>query len=151
MRVLLQRVRRAGVSVEEESVADIGHGLLLFVGVGTGDTEEQAEWLASKCAGLRVFDDDDGKSNESVIDVGGSALVVPQFTLYADTSKGRRPSFVSAADPEIAARLVDHFASALEGHGVPVERGRFGAHMQVELTNDGPVTILLEREPAGAN
>ncbi|MDX1600089.1 MAG: D-aminoacyl-tRNA deacylase, partial [Anaerolineales bacterium] len=94
MRVLLQRVRRARVSVDEELVAGIGHGLLLFVGVGEGDTKVQAEWLANKCAGLRVFDDDDGKSNYSVLNVDGSALVVPQFTLYADTSKGRRPSFV---------------------------------------------------------
>lgn len=151
MRVLLQRVRRARVSVEEEPVADIGHGLLLFVGVGEGDTEEQAEWLASKCAGLRVFDDDDGKSNYSVIDVDGSALVVPQFTLYADTSKGRRPSFVSAAAPDIADRLVTHFSGALEAQGVPVERGRFGAHMMVDLTNNGPVTIMLEREPDEAS
>lgn len=151
MRVLLQRVRRADVSVEGESVAAIGRGLLLFVGVGTGDTEAEAEWLAAKCAGLRVFEDEQGKTNLSLMDVEGSALVVPQFTLYADTSKGRRPSFVAAAAPGIAEKLVDHFATALAEQGLPVEQGRFGAHMLVELENDGPVTIMFQREASDAN
>ncbi len=127
-------------------MAQIGHGLLLFVGVGQGDGPSEAEWLAKKCAGLRVFEDEQGKSNLSIKDVGGSALIVSQFTLYADTSKGRRPSFFGAAAPEVAQPLVDRFASALAAQGVPVERGEFGAHMSVGLENDGPVTIWLERE-----
>lgn len=146
MRVLLQRVRHASVSIDREPVAGIGHGLLLFVGVGQGDTPAEAEWLARKCAGLRVFEDEQGKSNLSVTDVQGAALVVSQFTLYADTAKGRRPSFVGAAHPDVAQPLVERFASALESHGVPVQQGEFGAHMAVKLENDGPVTIWLARE-----
>lgn len=151
MRVLLQRVRRASVAIENEPVAQIGHGLLLFVGVGQGDGPAEAEWLARKCAGLRVFEDEEGKSNLSVMDVGGEALVVSQFTLYADTDKGRRPSFISAAAPEVAEPLVDRFATTLAEQGVPVEQGEFGAHMSVELVNDGPVTIWLEKELTGAS
>lgn len=147
MRVLLQRVRRASVEVDGETVAEIGQGLLLFVGVAHGDMQAEAEWLAQKCVGLRVFEDVEGKSNLSLQDVGGEALVVPQFTLYADTSKGRRPSFDAAADPGPAEQLVDYFAEQIRQQKIRIQSGRFGAHMLVQLENDGPVTIMLEREP----
>jgi D-tyrosyl-tRNA(Tyr) deacylase len=146
MRVLLQRVTEASVSVDGEVVGAIGRGFVALVGVGHGDGEEQARWLANKIAGLRVFEDAEGKFNLSLADVGGSVLVVSQFTLYADARKGRRPSFVDAAPPEIAQPLVDRFAEYLRGEGVPVEEGVFGAMMLVEIHNDGPVTIWLERE-----
>jgi D-aminoacyl-tRNA deacylase len=145
MRVVLQRVRRGRVLVEGETLAEIDRGLVVLVGVGRGDTAEAADWLAAKCAGLRVFEDPDGKTNLSVLDVGGAAIVVSQFTLYADTHKGRRPSFVHAADPDLAEPLVDRFAKALEAAGVPTSQGRFGAHMLVEIENDGPVTIVMDR------
>lgn len=146
MRVLLQRVTKASVTVEGKVIGAIEQGYAILVGVGHGDGEEQASWLAQKIAGLRVFEDDDGKFNRSIQDVGGSALVVSQFTLYADTRKGRRPSFVDAALPETAAPLVEHFADLLRAEGVPVEMGVFGARMLVEIHNDGPVTIWLERD-----
>ncbi len=146
MRVLLQRVRKASVTVGGEVVGAIGQGYVALVGVGHGDGEEQAQWLAQKVAGLRVFEDADGKFNLSILDVGGSALVVSQFTLYADARKGRRPAFVDAAPPEVAGPLVERFATLLRAAGVPVEMGVFGAHMLVEIHNDGPVTIWLERE-----
>lgn len=146
MRIVLQRVSEASVSVEGEVVGAIGRGYALLVGVREGDEEAQAAWLAQKIAGLRVFEDDEGKMNLSVLDVGGSALVVSQFTLLADTRKGRRPSFIHAAQPEVAEPLVERFAELLEKEGVPVEMGVFGAHMLVEIHNDGPVTIILERE-----
>jgi D-tyrosyl-tRNA(Tyr) deacylase len=146
MRVLLQRVSEASVSVDGEVVGAIGQGFVALVGVGHADGEEQARWLANKVAGLRVFEDAEGKFNLSLADVGGSVLVVSQFTLYADARKGRRPSFVDAAPPEIAQPLVDRFADLLRGEGVPVEEGVFGAMMLVEIHNDGPVTIWLERE-----
>ncbi|HLV45292.1 MAG TPA: D-aminoacyl-tRNA deacylase [Aggregatilineales bacterium] len=146
MRVLLQRVSRAAVTVDGQTVGEIGRGFVALVGVGHGDGEAQAAWLAGKVAGLRVFEDADGKFNLSLHDVGGSVLVVSQFTLYADTSRGRRPAFVDAAPPEIAEPLVERFAALLrEKYRVPVEMGVFGAHMLVELVNDGPVTIMLER------
>ena len=148
MRVLLQRVRRGEVTVAEESIAEIGRGFVLLVGAGHGDTEKEAEWLARKVSGLRVFEDEQGKMNLSLLDLGGEALVVSQFTLLADTHKGRRPSFVHAADPAIAEPLVENFAAFLEQEGVPVRMGKFGAHMLVSIENDGPVTILLERLPA---
>lgn len=146
MRALLQRVSRGRVSVEGETLAEIGHGLVILLGVGRGDTESQASWLAQKCAGLRIFEDEDGKTNLSILDVGGEALVVSQFTLYADTRKGRRPSFIYSAPPEEAEPLVERFAKLLADRGVPTQTGRFGAHMLVEIDNDGPVTIMLERE-----
>ncbi len=146
MRVLLQRVTEASVSIDGEVVGAIGQGFVALVGVGHGDGEEQARWLANKVAGLRVFEDAEGKFNLSLADVGGSVLVVSQFTLYADARKGRRPSFVDAAPPEIAQPLVDRFAEYLRSEGVPVEEGVFGAMMLVEIHNDGPVTIWLERE-----
>jgi D-tyrosyl-tRNA(Tyr) deacylase len=133
------------VSVEGETVAEIGRGLVLLVGVGHDDGPAEAEWLAEKCAGLRIFEDDHGKMNLSLVEVGGQALVVSQFTLYADAGKGRRPSFIGAAPPEVAAPLVEALAEGLRRHGLDVRQGRFGAHMLVEIDNDGPVTILLEK------
>ena len=143
MRVVLQRVARASVSVDGAVVAAIDRGFLLLVGIGAEDMEGEAERLADKIANLRVFADAEGKMNLALGDVGGEALVVSQFTLYADLRRGRRPSWTRAADPAIAAERVEDFASALESRGVKVSRGVFGAHMQVELLNDGPVTLLL--------
>lgn len=145
MRVLLQRVRRGAVRVDDQVVAEIGLGLVILVGVGPGDGEEAARYLAEKTANLRIFEDEDGKINLSLLDVGGEALVVSQFTLYADTRKGRRPSFTDAAPPEVASPVVDRFAQLLEEQGAPTQTGEFGAHMLVEIENDGPVTIWLER------
>jgi len=144
VRVVLQRVARASVHVAGREVASIDRGFLLLVGVGRADTAAHADRLAEKIAGLRIFRDADGKTNLALADVGGQVLVVSQFTLYADTRKGRRPSFVDAADPDEAAALVDVFASALEARGVRVGRGEFGAEMAVELVNDGPFTLTFE-------
>lgn len=145
MRAVLQRVKRASVTVEGEVVAAIERGFLILVGVRVGDTEEAAAWLAQKIATLRVFEDAEGKFNLALGDVGGAALVVSQFTLYADARKGRRPSFTEAAPPETAEPLIARFADLLRAEGVPVQTGVFGARMLVEIHNDGPVTILLER------
>jgi len=145
MRALLQRVRSAKVTVEDKTIAGIGPGLVVLLGVGHGDGEEQASFLAEKIANLRVFEDGEGKTNLSILDVKGQAIVVSQFTLYADTRKGRRPSFIDAALPEVAAPLVDRFVELLRGHGVPVQTGQFGAHMLVEIHNDGPFTVWLEK------
>ena len=146
MRIVLQRVSEASVAVGGERVSEIGPGLLLLVGVATGDGEAQADWLAEKVAGLRIFNDENGKMNLSVRDVEGGVLAVSQFTLLADTRKGKRPSFVNAAPPEVAAPLFDYFCERLRAVGVsPVETGSFGAMMEVALVNDGPVTIVLER------
>lgn len=145
MRALIQRVTFARVSVEGREVAAIGPGLLVLLGVGQGDGDEQARFLAEKIATLRIFGDDQGKFNRSLLDVGGEALVVSQFTLYGDARKGRRPSFTDAASPDLAAPLVERFADFLRAQGVPTRTGEFGAHMLVELANDGPVTIWLER------
>ena len=146
MRVVLQRVKSASVTVEGETISAIGAGLLLLVGVARGDGEAEADWLAAKVAGLRVMGDDEGKMNRSVTDAGGAILAVSQFTLLADTRKGKRPSFVGAAPPEGAERLFDFFCERLRAAGVEqVETGRFGAMMEVALVNDGPVTIVLER------
>lgn len=144
MRVLLQRVSRAAVSVRGTTVGEIGPGYLLLVGVGLGERAEDVQWLARKVATLRVFEDADGKMNRALGDAGGEALVVPQFTLYADTSGGRRPSWIRAAPPEEARAWVQAFAEALEAQGVAVRRGSFQEHMEVELVNDGPVTIVLD-------
>ena len=144
MRVLLQRVSRASVKVDAEVVSSIGPGYLLLVGVGQGDDGSQVDKLADKIVGLRIFRDAEGKTNLSLADVGGEALVVSQFTLYADTRKGRRPSFVYAADPDEAATLVEAFAAAVEARGVKVGRGVFGAEMEVELVNDGPFTMWFD-------
>lgn len=145
MRVILQRVRKGRVSVDAETTAEIGLGAVLLVGVGHGDGEKQARYLAEKVANLRIFEDTAGKMNLSLLDVGGRAIVVSQFTLYADTRKGRRPSFTDAAPPELAEPLVERFSQLLREQGIHVETGRFGAHMLVEIDNDGPVTIILER------
>jgi D-aminoacyl-tRNA deacylase len=145
MRVLLQRVERASVSVDGRQVGAIGQGLVLLVGIGPGDTEAAAAKLADKVAGLRIFSDAAGKFNLSLLDVHGGALVVSQFTLYADSRKGRRPSFSDAAPPEVARPLCEYFARQLAAAGVaPVATGEFGAHMHVEIHNDGPVTIWLD-------
>ena len=147
MRALLQRVRRGAVSVEGEAVAEIGRGVVVLIGVGPGDGPAEADWLAEKTAHLRIFEDADGKTNWSLLDVSGAALVISQFTLYAATRKGRRPSFTRAAPPQVAAPLVERYADALGRWGVSVSTGVFGAHMLVEIENDGPVTIILERTP----
>jgi len=145
MRAVVQRVSQASVTVKGEIVGAIGPGLMILVGVTHGDGEEQARWLANKVAGLRIFEDDEGKMNRSLLDVQGSALVVSQFTLYGDCRRGRRPSFTNAAHPDVAAPLCERFAELLQQAGVPqVERGVFGAHMQVEIHNDGPVTLIVE-------
>lgn len=144
MRAVLQRVSFGKVVVEEQVVASIDKGLMILLGVGPEDTIAKAEELAEKCARLRIFEDENDKMNLSLLDVEGEAIVVSQFTLYADTSRGRRPSFVYAAKPEIAEPLVDVFAARLRKLGVKTGQGVFGAHMMVELCNDGPVTILLE-------
>ncbi len=146
MKIVLQRVKNASVSVGEALISEIGPGLLLLVGVAKGDGEAEAGWLAEKIAGLRIFNDDEGKMNRSVKDIGGEILAVSQFTLLADTRKGKRPSFVSAAPPEEAEPLFNYFCEKLRISGVrSVEIGSFGAMMDVTLTNDGPVTIVLER------
>ncbi len=145
MRLVIQRVSQASVSVHQKTVAAISKGYLVLVGVTHEDSPAQAEWLARKVAGLRLFEDDQGLTNLSLADVGGEVLAVSQFTLYADARKGRRPSFVKAARPEVAHPLFDHFVATLRQLGVPVQTGVFGAHMQVALVNDGPVTIILER------
>jgi len=144
MRVLLQRVTRAAVSVDGEVLGSIGPGLMVLVGVGPDDTEEVARALAAKSVDLRIFRDDEGRTNRSLADTGGAMLVVSQFTLYGDTRKGRRPSFIYAAMPDLAARLVEVFATAVEERGIGVGRGEFGAEMEVELVNDGPMTIWLD-------
>jgi D-tyrosyl-tRNA(Tyr) deacylase len=144
MRILLQRVSRAAVRVAGETIAEIGPGLLLLVGIGAGEGSGQDDRLADKVVHLRVFEDDEGKMNRSLTDVGGEILVVPQFTLYGDMRSGRRPSWDAAAPPEVAADRVEAFARALEARGATVRRGRFGAHMEVDFVNDGPVTLWLD-------
>ncbi len=147
MRALIQRVTHASVKVEGQIVGAIDAGLLVFLGIGRNDKSEQADWLAHKIANLRIFSDAEGKMNRSVLDIGGSLLVVSQFTLYGDIRRGFRPSFGDAALPETAVPLIDQFIAVLKKEGAPVATGIFGAHMEVELLNDGPVTIWLEREP----
>lgn len=149
MRVVLQRVARASVDVEGERIAEIGPGLLLLVGIGQADEEIDLERLARKIVSLRVFPDEAGLMNRSLLDVRGEVLAVSQFTLYGDTRKGRRPSYVAAARPDVAEPLFDRFVDALRAEGVSTQTGRFGAKMAVELTNDGPVTLVLEVEGTG--
>jgi D-tyrosyl-tRNA(Tyr) deacylase len=146
VRIVLQRVTRASVHVGGDEVSSIGRGYLLLVGVGHGDTAEQADRLADKVVDLRIFRDAEGKTNLALAEVGGEVLVVSQFTLYADTRKGRRPSFADAADPAEAATLVDRFAGSVAARGVRVVGGVFGAEMQVELVNDGPFTLTLDTD-----
>lgn len=145
MRVLIQRVSKASVTVDDKVISQIGKGLVVLLGVGHDDGEQQVAFLAEKTANLRIFEDEQGKTNLSILDVKGEALVVSQFTLYADTRKGRRPSFIDAALPEAAEPLVNRFAELLRAHGIPTQTGQFGAHMLVEIHNDGPVTIWLEK------
>jgi D-tyrosyl-tRNA(Tyr) deacylase len=145
MRVVLQRVSRASVSIGGTVVGQVGRGLCLLVGFTQPDTAEKVQWMADKIAGLRIFGDAEGKMNLSLDEVGGAVLVVSQFTLYGDTAKGRRPSFIDAARPEIAIPLYQQFVSELRTRGIPVETGEFGAMMEVEILNDGPVTLVLER------
>ena len=145
MRALIQRVKYGKVTVSGKTTAEIGQGLVILLGIGHADSEEQAVFLAEKIANLRIFEDVDGKMNLSLLDIKGKAIVVSQFTLYADVRKGRRPSFTDAALPDNARPLVDRFVELLTSQGVPTGQGMFGAEMQVEIHNDGPVTIWLEK------
>ncbi|WP_315852860.1 D-aminoacyl-tRNA deacylase [Posidoniimonas corsicana] len=140
----MQRVSSAAVVVERETVGAVDAGLMVLLGVGHGDDAAAVRWMADKLVGLRIFEDDDGKMNRSLLEVGGQMLVVSQFTLFGDCKKGRRPSFVDAAPPELAERLYEEFVAAVRAHGVTVGTGRFRTHMEVSLTNDGPVTLIVE-------
>jgi D-tyrosyl-tRNA(Tyr) deacylase len=144
MRIVLQRVKSGRVLVAGHAIAEIGKGMVILLGIGPQDGEEQVHFLADKISNLRIFEDEQGKMNLSLLDVGGEAIVVSQFTLYADIRKGRRPSFTDAALPEVARPLVERFAQQLRQLGIPTQTGEFGAHMQVEIINNGPVTIWLE-------
>jgi D-tyrosyl-tRNA(Tyr) deacylase len=144
MRAVIQRVTRSSVTVEDKIIGAIDKGLLILIGVTHSDDENDARYLAQKIATLRIFEDDAGKFNFSALDVGASALVVSQFTLYADTRRGRRPDFIDAARPEIAEPLIERFIALLREQGLHVETGQFQAHMLVEIHNDGPVTIILD-------
>ena len=144
MKALIQRVNRADVSVAGEVTGSTGPGMLILLGVGQGDDEKDAAWLAAKCANLRIFDDREGQLNLSLLETRGEALVVSQFTLYADARKGRRPSYTDAAEPQMALRLFEVFCQELREEGVEVEMGSFGERMEVELINDGPVTLMVE-------
>ena len=147
MRILIQRVTKGSVSIDGELVGQTGPGLVVLVGVTHTDTEADAEYLANKCVNLRIFTDENGKMNRSLLDLGGSVLAISQFTLYGDCVKGRRPGFDLAARPELAEGLYEKFVDLLRAAGVHVETGRFGADMMVEIHNDGPVTVLLESRP----
>jgi D-tyrosyl-tRNA(Tyr) deacylase len=146
MRALVQRVKRARVSIGQEVVAEIDHGLLVFLGIKEGDQERDARLLAEKIANLRIMADENDKMNLSILDIKGEILVISQFTLYADTSYGRRPSFIKAAKPEVALSLYEKFVKKLKEQGISVKTGKFGEYMEVELVNDGPVTIMIESE-----
>jgi D-aminoacyl-tRNA deacylase len=144
MRVVLQRVQSASVTIEREVVGQIGQGLLILLGIQQADTESSIAWMLEKILNLRIFEDENGKMNRSLLDINGSVLIVSQFTLYADCRKGRRPSFVESASPIIAEPLYEKFILAFKNSGVIVQTGRFGADMKVDLCNDGPVTIILD-------
>ena len=146
MRAVIQRVKSASVKVDGELVSEIGAGLLIFLGIAHDDSETELEYIANKVANLRIFEDADGKMNCSLLDIGGEALVVSQFTLYGDCRKGRRPSFIDAARPEVANALYEQFITALEKLNIPTQGGTFQAMMDVQLVNDGPVTILLDSD-----
>jgi D-tyrosyl-tRNA(Tyr) deacylase len=148
MRAVIQRVREASVDVDGERISHIGRGLLVLIGVALQDGPRQIDWLVEKLLGLRVFENAAGKFDASVVEVGGAVLVVSQFTLYADTRKGRRPSFSNAAPAQVAEPLYQRIVDAIAARGIPVGAGRFGAHMAVSLVNDGPVTIVLDSEAA---
>lgn len=145
MRIILQRSKEASVTIEQEKVGSISHGLVLLVGVTHEDSLKEVDYLVDKIVNLRIFEDEQGKMNRSLLDTGGAILSVSQFTLYGDTRKGRRPSFTEAAKPDVASDLYDSFNKRLKEKGVQVEAGRFGADMDVELINDGPVTLILEK------
>lgn len=145
MRAIIQRVKHGRVSVDKRVVAEIEQGAVILLGIGPEDGEDQVRYLVEKIANLRIYEDEVGKMNRSLLDIGGGAIVVSQFTLYADTRKGRRPSFTDAAPPNIASPLVERFAELLRAQGVSTQSGEFGAHMLVEIANDGPVTIWMER------
>jgi D-tyrosyl-tRNA(Tyr) deacylase len=147
MRAVIQRVSRASVTIDGELAGKIGRGLLVLLGVTHSDNPADARWLAEKIVGLRIFNDSEGKMNLGIIDIGGSILVVSQFTLYGDAQKGRRPSFIAAARPEQAFPLYEAFVNGIKALGVPVATGRFGAMMEVELVNEGPVTLILDSPP----
>lgn len=144
MKAVLQRVSSASVTVDGQRVGEIGHGLLILLGVQNGDRDEDSVYLAGKTVDLRIFEDDQGKMNRSLIETGGKALIVSQFTLFADWRKGRRPGFTRAASPAEGNRLYEHFVEQVRGRGVTVATGVFGAHMEVALVNDGPVTLILD-------
>jgi D-tyrosyl-tRNA(Tyr) deacylase len=146
IRALIQRALSGKVTVDRTEIAKIGQGFVILLGISPTDGEQQCLYLVDKIANLRVFEDDNGKMNKSLLDIGGSVLLVSQFTLYANTAKGRRPSYNSAAPPEIAEPLVNRFAEMLIEKGIPTQTGRFGAHMLLDIQNDGPVTISLERQ-----
>jgi D-tyrosyl-tRNA(Tyr) deacylase len=146
MRVVLQRVSRASVTISGRVAGGIGAGFCLLVGFAHSDTAAEVDWMAEKVAGLRLFSDDQGKMNLGLDEVGGAVLVISQFTLYGDVQKGRRPSFIDAARPEVAIPLYERFVAQLRAHGLKVETGEFGAMMEVEILNDGPVTLVLQRE-----
>lgn len=145
MKVVVQRCKKASVTVEGEIIGKINQGFVLLVGITHDDNIDQSEWLADKIVNLRVFEDEDGKMNRSLLDVDGQILSVSQFTLYGDCTKGRRPNFMNAAKPDMAKQMYDHFNQSLRDKGVHVETGSFGAMMEVELINDGPVTLILEK------
>ena len=145
MKALIQRVKKASVTIDEKLYSKIGFGLLVFLGVEKGDTRENADKLSAKLLGLRIFEDDAGKMNRSLVDVNGEMLIVSQFTLYSDCTNGNRPSFIEAAKPEQAKELYEYFCSECEKNNIKVEKGIFGADMQVSLVNDGPVTIVIEK------
>lgn len=148
MRALIQRVKEASVKIDGEVVGSIGNGMLILFGVKNGDTQAEADFLADKCLGLRIFSDAEGKMNLSAEDVGGEFLVVSQFTLYGNAMKGKRPSYIDAARPEVSEPLYEYFVARLRAAGRKVETGQFGADMQVSLINDGPVTLMIEKERA---
>jgi D-tyrosyl-tRNA(Tyr) deacylase len=145
MRVVVQRVSRAAVTVGDEETGRIGPGLMLLVAMHGEESEEDLAWMVNRCVGLRIFQDDEGRMNLSLSDTGGAILVVSQFTLYGDCRKGRRPSFIKAGDPEVSEKLIDRFVELLRAEGVTVATGRFGAMMDVELVNQGPVTLVIDR------
>ena len=145
MRVVVQRVSRASVTIEGKVSGSIDRGLLLLVAIKGDETEQDLAWMANRCVGLRIFPDDEGKMNRSLDEVGGGILAISQFTLYGDCRKGRRPSFIGAGDPAVSEKLFDRFLNLLSDTGVPVATGRFGAMMQVELVNDGPVTLIIDK------
>ena len=150
MRIVLQRVSSASVEVNGQVVGEINRGLLALVGIGKGDTDEQVRWLADKTVELRIFEDDQGKMNRSLIDINGSALIVSQFTLLGDCRKGRRPAFTEAADPELANQFYLRYGELIAERGVPVQHGVFAADMKVSLVNDGPVTMVIDRDNPAA-